>query len=141
MKTSLIALSIFGLAIAPAVAAPSFGLTADTAVRAIPLVANGQDQAQIVEAHLYLNFAPAWLKMLGRSAESAQYARTTPHFDVGAIHRRSDNFYALTLFHVDTGVDAVMQGLEKSCTASGGKTEDDAAPGTDHIVYCLAPTQ
>jgi hypothetical protein len=139
MKSSLIALSIFGLAMAPAVAEPGLGWAGSNAAPVIPLVAQGQDQAAVVEAHLYLNFAPTWLKTLGRSAESAEYGRGTRHFDVGAIRRRDDNMYALTLFHVGNGVDSVMQGLEQSCMASGGRTADEGAPGTDQIVYCLVP--
>jgi hypothetical protein len=139
MKLTLIALSVLGLTLAPVVAEPSFGWPETEAARSIPLVAQGQNQAAVIQAHLYLNAAPTWLKTLGRSAESAEYNRGTRHLDVGAIRRRDDNFYALTLFHADKGVDSVMQGLEKTCATGGGKTEGGMA--ADHVVYCLAPAQ
>jgi hypothetical protein len=95
----------------------------------------------VIEAHLYLNFAPTWLKMLGRSAERAERERGTRHGDVGAIHRGPDgSVYQLTLFYVDNGLDAPRQGLEKSCTADGGRVDDKTGAAT-RVVYCLAPAK
>ena len=118
---------------------PDIGSIA-TSAQPIPGVGNDQGVGLVTEAHLYLNFAPTWLKMLGRSSEAAENMRGTGHYDVGAIRRRDQSSYELTMFYVDNGLDGVRQGLEKTCTTSGGKVDDKTGAAT-HVVYCLAPAQ
>jgi hypothetical protein len=118
-------------------AAPG-GASATNPSANLPVAHDDANPAVVVDAHLYLNFAPSWLKMLGRSSESAENMRGTGHYDVGAIRRRDSSSYELTIFYVDNGLDSVRQGLEKSCTTSGGRV-DDKTGAASHVVYCLAP--
>jgi len=141
------ALSTVGLigfvAATDAAAAPIIPLSVGgaSAMQLIPLVGGAQNDGLVIETHLYLNFAPSWLKMLGRSAEAAERTRRTGHSDVGAIRRRSDSSaYELTLFYLGNGLDTAMQGLEKSCTAAGGRI-DEKTGAANRVVYCVAPAK